>query len=220
MSPSRQLTLNLGHRPALGRQDFVVAASNDQAVAWLDRWPDWPAIGLMLVGPPGCGKSHLLAAFALAHKAQIVSAPTLRIPDVPHIIEGAKLVLVDDLDKSADQDALFHLYNLAVQHNVGIVFAAHHSASRLGLYLPDLESRLRALPHVEIKAPDDDLLASVIVKQFSDRQISLTPEVLTYLLGRMERSFDAARRMVEALDQASLAEGKPVTIPLARKVLG
>ena len=216
---SKQLTLDLGHRSTLGRQDFVVAPSNAEAVAWLDRWPDWPAIGVVLVGPPGCGKSHLLAAFASAHGAKTICAGDLRIPDVPGLVEHGPLVLVDDLSKDCDQDALFHLYNLAVQHNVGLVFAARQSASRLGLYLPDLASRLRALPHIEIKAPDDALLSGIIVKQFSDRQITLTPDVLGYLLGRMERSFDAARQMVDALDQASLASGKAVTIPLARKVL-
>ena len=86
--------------------------------------------------------------------------------------------------------------------------------------MPDLDSRLRALPHVEIGPPDDDLLAMVMAKQFSDRQIKVSPEVLDYLVGRMERSFEAARHMVETLDQAALSQGRAVTVPLARQVLG
>ena len=214
----QQLPLDLGHRPALGRQDFLVADSNAQAVAWLDRWPDWPAIGLMLVGPPGCGKSHLLASFALAHGGLMVEASTLKVPDVPHKVARARMVLVDHVSKECDQDALFHLYNLAVQHNVGLVFAAQASASRLGLYLPDLASRLRALPHVEIQAPDDALLTGVIAKQFGDRQIAVSPDVLNFLLTRIERSFDAARQAVAALDRESLASGKPITVTLARRL--
>lgn len=197
----------------------MVAPCNAQAVAWLDRWPDWPVAGLFLVGPPGCGKSHLLAAFALAHGAGVIKAAELRVPDVPHAVDGHPLILVDDLNDQCDQEAVFHLYNLAVQQNARLVFAAEFPASRLGLHLPDLLSRLKALLHVEIGPPDDDLLAVVIAKQFSDRQLSITPEVLTYLVGRIERSFDAARRVVEALDQAALAQGRAITIPLARQVL-
>ena len=136
------------------------------------------------------------------------------------MVDRGELLLLDHVSKECDQDALFHLYNLAVQHNVSMVFAAQHPASRMGLYLPDLASRLRALPHVEIQPPDDDLLVGVIAKQFGDRQMAVSPDVLAYLLGRMERSFDAARQVVAALDQASLAQGKAITVPLVRQVLG
>jgi len=174
----------------------------------------------MLIGPPGCGKTHLLAAFAMVHGAVIVKAGDLRIDEIPHLVEAAPLILVDDFTSQCAQDAVFHLYNLAEQHSVGLVVASEHPASRLDLYLADLDSRLKALPHVEIGPPEDDLLAVVMAKQFFDRQVSVTPEVLTYLVGRIERSFDAARRVVEALDHASLSQGRAVTIPLARQVIG
>ena len=198
----------------------MVAPCNAQAVAWLDRWPDWPDHGLFLAGPKGCGKSHLLAAFAAAHPARIVAAEELRIAEVPAVLDGIALVLVDDLSPDCDQDALFHLFNLGRQQAVSLVFCAVRPAARLGLTLPDLSSRLRALPHVEIGPPDDDLLTVVIAKQFSDRQIAVAPEVLTYVAGRMERSFEAAGRLVDALDRAALSQGRAVTIPLARQVLG
>ncbi len=217
---SRQLTLDLGCRRAVGRQDFVVAGCNAEAVAWLDRWPDWPAPGLVLVGPSGSGKSHLLAAFAQAHHGMLMAAELVAVDHLPDQLGTTKLVLVDDLaSPGCDQKALFHLYNWSVQNGICMVFASDRPAAHLGFTLADLNSRLKALPHVEIGTPDDDVLMMVLAKQFSDRQITVTPEVLTYLVGRMERSFDAARRMVEALDQASLAQGRAVTIPLAKQVL-
>ena len=217
-----QLALDLGHRPALGRDDFLVAPCNAQAVAWLDRWPDWPSHGLVLFGPPGCGKSHLLAAFAAAHAGEgalLRPAADLTPAAVPDLVAAARLLLVDDLDGLADETALFHLHNLAREAGRFLVLAAALPPAHLPLRLPDLASRLRALPAVGIGAPDDAVLAAVIVKQFADRQLAVGEGVVSYLVGRMERSFAAARAVVEALDRASLAERRAVTVRLARAVL-
>ena len=217
-----QLPLDLGHRPALGRDDFLVAPCNAQAVAWLDRWPDWPSHGLVLFGPPGCGKSHLLAAFAAAHAGEgalLRPAAGLTPAAVPDLVAAARLLLVDDLDGLADETALFHLHNLAREAGRFLVLAAALPPAHLPLRLPDLASRLRALPAVGIGAPDDAVLAAVIVKQFADRQLAVGEGVVSYLVGRMERSFAAARAVVEALDRASLAERRAVTVRLARAVL-
>lgn len=216
---SRQLTLDLGYRPALGRQDFVVAPCNAEAVAWLDRWPQWPSPGLVLTGPPGSGKTHLLASFVAAHHGVMLKAAQVSVVDLPDQVGDTRLLLVDDLSVKSDQAALFHLYNWAVQHDIGMVFAADRPISHLALTLADLDSRLKSLPSVEIGSPDDHLLTMVMAKQFADRQVAVAPDVLHYLVGRMERSFDEARRVVETLDKASLSQGRAVTIPLIKQTL-
>lgn len=216
-----QLPLDLGHVPALGREDFLVAPCNAEAVAWLERWPRWPSHGLVLWGPPGCGKTHLLAAFAaaLGGEAATIAAARLPTPDLPALIEGRRLILVDDLDGLADEAALFHLHNLVRENGRHMVLASRQPPARLALSLPDLRSRLNALPAAGIGAPDDAVLSAVIVKQFADRQIEVSAEVVAYVVGRMDRSFAAARELVAALDRASLARRRPVTVPLAREVL-
>ncbi len=218
----RQLAFDLGHRPALGRDDFLVAPCNAEAVAWLDRWPAWPSHGLVLYGPPGCGKSHLLAAFAAAHAAEgatRLDAAGLTVAMVPALVEGGRLLLVDDLDRLVDETALFHLHNLAREAGRFLVLAAARPPAHLPIALPDLASRLRALPAIGIGAPDDAVLAAVIVKQFADRQLAVGEGVVAYLVGHLERSFAAARAAVEALDHASLAGHRRVTARLAREVL-
>jgi len=215
-----QLTFDLGRPPAFGRDDFLVAPSNAEAVAWLERWPDWPAPGLALYGPAGCGKSHLLAAFAAAQDGLVMPAAALTVAAVPALVEAHRVVLLDDLEALAEPAALFHLYNLARESGHFVVVAGRQPPARLSLGLADLASRLATLPVVAIGAPDDALLAAVIVKLFADCQLKVGVDVVRYLVGRIERSFAAAADVVAALDRASLAEARPVTVPLARRVLG
>lgn len=217
-----QLALDLGHKPALGRDDFLVAPCNAEAVAWLERWPDWPAHALALFGPPGCGKSHLLAAFASHHGlGQVVSvtADELTVDSVPKLVVNASVVMVDDLDKLADETALFHLWNLTKETGRWLLLAGQDAPARLRVRLPDLASRLSATPAVGIGAPDESLLGAIFIKQFADRQLRVGEDVVIYLLGRVERSFAAVRQVVEALDAASLARRRPISVPLARAVL-
>lgn len=214
-----QYTLELGHRPALGAGDFVVARSNAQAVQWLDLWPHWPGPGLVLAGPPGSGKSHLLAAFAARHQGGLVDAGDLTVAGVPEVVGRASLILVDNVTATVDQAALFHLHNLVVQSGKSMVFAMPKPPAQMGFDLPDWSSRAAAVPLAEIAEPDDALLGAVLIKQFCDRQVSVGPELISYLLGRMERSFAAAGRVVAALDRAALERGQAITVPLARKIL-
>ncbi len=214
-----QLPLDLGHRPAFGREDFLVAPCNAEAVVWLDRWPDWNAPGLALFGPPGSGKSHLLAAFAAIEGARPIVAAALDEAMVPALVDGRRLIVLDDLDGLISETALFHLFNLARAGGCALVVAGSIPPARMAFRLPDLASRLKILPAVGIGLPDDSLLAAVMVKQFADRQIPVGEEVVAYLIGRVERSFAAIRKVVAELDRRSLAERRPITVPLARAVL-
>ncbi|MGE5505998.1 MAG: HdaA/DnaA family protein [Actinomycetota bacterium] len=217
-----QLPLDLGHRPALSGDDFLVAPCNADAHAWLDRWPDWPAPALCLYGPKGCGKTHLAHAFAERNRVAgvaMIAAAALDEDVVPDLLDGRRLVVVEDLDALASERALFHLYNMAREAGAGLLLTAEQAPSRLPVALADLRSRLNAAPAVGIGAPDDDTLAAVLVKLFADRQLKVGEEVVAYLLGRIERSFAAAQAVVASADQASLAQRRPVTVPLLRAVL-
>ena len=199
MSGPAQLPLPLPHRPAQGREDFLVAPCNADAVAWLDRWPNWPAAGLVVYGPPGCGKSHLGSVWG----AQA----------------GDRDLLLDDADRQGDEPALLHRLNFAREQGGSVLLLARTPPARWPLALPDLRSRLLALPAVAVGPPDDALLAAVLAKLFADRQAAVGDDVISYLLARMERSFAAAGRLAEALDRAALADKRPITLPLARRVL-
>jgi chromosomal replication initiation ATPase DnaA len=215
---ARQLVLDLAHRPAQGRGDFLVAPSNAAAVAWIDRWPDWPAPGLALYGPAGSGKSHLAAVWQARSGAVVLSAEALagRVQALHCIYEEGE----PDLAEPAAAEALFHLYNRIAAGRGHLLLVGRAPPARWPVVLADLASRLRALPAVEIGPPDDAMLAGLFAKLFRDRQLAVSDEVILYLVPRIERSCAAVARLVETLDRLSLAERRPVTLPLARAALG
>jgi chromosomal replication initiation ATPase DnaA len=211
-----QFAFKLDPAPALGRDDLLAGACNADAIAWIDRWPDWPGNGLAVCGPEACGKTHLGRVWRGLAQAVEIAGPDLTIDDAGDLASGP--VLVEAADR-APARALLHLYNLIVQRRFSILLIAREPPSRWGTTLPDLASRLAALPVAPIASPDDRLIHAVLAKLFRDRQLSVSNEALCYLLARMERSFAAASRLAAAIDRNSLARHLPVTIRLIRDVL-
>jgi DnaA regulatory inactivator Hda len=224
MTPG-QLPLELGHRPALGQADFVVGAGNRDAVAWLDRWPDWPAAALVIYGPAGCGKSHLVAVWRARSQARALSAQDLAGAALAPLIEGRGHLALDDAENTvasggeAAEAALFHLYNAVKARGDTMLLSARTPPARWALALPDLASRLGALPAIAVAQPDDELMSAVLAKLFSDRQLAVDRRVIDYLATHMERSFAAARQLVDAMDREALARRRRITRPLAMELL-
>jgi chromosomal replication initiation ATPase DnaA len=217
MSTVEQLLLRFEHEAASGLEDFMPAPCNREALAWLERWPDWPAPALVLHGPPGSGKSHLARIWAARAGARQLDAGAL-----PSFAEGEPPVaaVLDPAEPIADELALLQLYNRLRERGGHLLVTARHPVAAWPLRLPDLASRLRAAPAVAIGAPDDALLAALLVKLFDDRQLIVSEGVIGYLIRHMERSFAAARSVVDALDRHSLQDQRPVTVALARAALG
>lgn len=219
---ARQLILDLPVRPALGREDFFVTAANALALSVLDRPQTWPQGKVVLVGPAGAGKTHLAQVFAAATGAAVVAAGTLAAADVPALARARALV-VEDADgiacQPAHEAALFHLHNLALVEGTKLMLTARSAPVRWGLGLPDLASRMQATQVVTLEAPDDALLAAVLVKHFADRQIRIPGGLVPWLVARMDRSLAMARQLVAELDARALAESRPIGQKLAAEVL-
>ena len=191
--------------------------SNENALALIDAWPDWPASAIALVGPEGSGKTHLATIWAAAAGARVVSGRMLGEIDVPAALATGALV-VEDAAAIADERALFHLINLAREEGAYLLFTARRAPSLWPVALPDAVSRLRALPVVTLAAPDDAMLRGVIVKLAADRQLQLEENVVGYISTHIERSFAAARAAVIALDQEALRQGRPPSRALATEL--
>lgn len=216
---SEQLPLELGHRPALGRDDFLVSDSNGEAVRWIDVWPDWPAPGLVIAGPQASGKSHLAQVWRARSGAIAVDRAALAEPGAPARLAAHRNVAIDDADQLRDERNLLHLYNLVAEAGGSLLLTAAEPPARWAVTLADLRSRLSALPVVEIRAPDDALIQAVLVKLFADRQLRVDPELVSYLASRLDRSLVVATNAVDILDRAALSAQRALTIPFARETL-
>jgi len=217
---TRQLALALGHEASFAREDFLEGPSNASALALLERWPDWPDRVVALVGPEGSGKSHLAAIWAQRAGAPIVSAGALGEADVPAWLATGALA-IEELPASAPGERpLFHLLNLAREERSFVLMTARSAPTSWSVAIPDLYSRLRAVPVARLEPPDDTLLRGVLVKLFADRQLAVDESLIAYVMTRIERSFAAARAAVAELDSASLRLQRRVTRALAAETLG
>jgi chromosomal replication initiation ATPase DnaA len=206
-----QLAFDLASAPRFGVEDFLVGPSNEDAYAYIEAWPKWPDGVLMLVGPEGSGKSHLAAIWADTSHAWRVPVGEVTMARVPELASNGALV-IEDCDRGArDEAALFHLINVMRARQGFILITARMRPDQWGLRTPDLLSRVRLAPAMEILPPDDALLKAVLVKLFFDRQLIIDTGVIDAVALRIPRSFGKARAVVDAIDRASLERARRVT---------
>ncbi|MDE3115348.1 MAG: hypothetical protein KGL26_07075 [Pseudomonadota bacterium] len=215
-----QLILPLAPHSKLTRADFVVAPGNARAVAFIDAWPHWPAPAAALYGPPGSGKSHLVAVWQARAEAVVIPAAALADID-PAALTGTGPVAVDDVDAAPATEGrdrvLFALIEAAGQ--APVLFTGHEPPAAWPVVLPDLASRFSALLAFPLWAPDDALLAALAAKLFRDRQLAVPEAVIQRMIRLLERSPAAIRDFVARADEKALSEGRPVNLSLIRELL-
>ena len=213
MKALRQQRLALGRPFSDTREDFVVSPSNGEAIAALDAWPAWPGGLLALIGPEGSGKSHLARAWA-----KLSGAAILQRADGDMARLRGRPVLLEDADRWTGDETLFHLINMA-GGGASLLLTGRLAPRLWATDLPDLRSRLDALPVARIGPPDDAVLEGVLRKFFRERNIRPTDDVLAYLIRRIERSIPAAKDVVCRIDERADAEKRDITRALAREIL-
>lgn len=213
-----QLALGLSHPPALSRGDFVVGACNRDALATIDAWPDWPPGGVLLTGPEGSGKTHLVQIWAEASGG--VSLPASELGEDADDLTDGRPVAVEDIDRAPGREReLFHLLNRVREQGSTVLLTARDPDIAADIVLPDLASRIRAARPARLLPPDDEFLRRVLVKLLGDRQLFAPEPLLDFLVTRMERTFAAASLLVARLDEAALATGRSLSRQLAATVV-
>lgn len=218
MRGREQLVLELGHTEAQSESDFMVCDGNQMAFDHIMAFPHWAAPLTLLVGAPKSGKSHLAGIWAARADAVIAR---------PHGVEalaaagGKRAVLIEDADRAGyDETGLFHLLNQSMRDERPVLITACDPVVDWPYRTNDVKSRARLAAHFSLTAPDDILLSQMFVKLFADRQLSVDPKVISYLVGRMERSSEEVVALVDLLDRLSLSRGRAITRVIAAEALG
>jgi chromosomal replication initiation ATPase DnaA len=210
-----QLALPLPLYPSFAAADFIPDASNEEALRWLSAPERWPHGRLLLAGPPGTGKTHLLHMMAASHDWELREGPALRgLPEAP-----TRGIALDIADAPGEEAALFHLINACAEAGLPLLMAARAAPSRWGVALPDLRSRLAATAVAMTGEPSDALLDALFSKHLADRQLSLDPGLGTRLRLRLPRSAAAMEEAVARLDRATLGTRMRPTLRAALAAL-
>ena len=217
-SDSKQLLLNLRTFPSMGREDYIVSSINTDAVIWLDIWPNWPSLGFIVCGPAGSGKSHLASALQTLSHGFIIEAKNIEESKLDNLTKN-KCLIIEDIHKVKSEKLLLHIYNMMVERNNNLMLTSNKPISIINFKLLDLKSRMLAMPQINIGLPDDELLKSLLIKQFADKGVLVDLEVINYLIKRMDRSFESIIKMVSKINASSLEKSKKITIPFIKKVL-
>ncbi len=210
MKTFQQIPLQFPPQDSWTKEDFLVAPCNKDAFDMITQEPLGPQTALWLIGEKGSGKTHLAHLFSDI----LIPCSCLTQEEIPSLA-GKKVVIEDLTCHQTDEVALFHLYNLLKETSGELLLTAKE---KISFRLPDLDSRLKTAPVVQIGLPDDVLIASLFIKMFYDRHIAISGEAVNYLVTHTERSFDAIRRMVAQLDDLSLSAKQKITIPLIKKL--
>ncbi|WBU63115.1 DnaA/Hda family protein [Paracoccus aerodenitrificans] len=220
---ARQLTLDLGHEPALSRDDFLVTPANALALTTLEAPENWPQGRMLLIGPDGAGKTHMAAIWSAETGAARMPASSLRPDMADRLASQHGAVVIEDAHRvgqaAGAEEALFHLWNLCAARECWLLLTARTPPRDWQIALPDLFSRMSAMPSVRIEAPDEALLSAVLVKLFADRQIAVPAGLIDWLVPRMDRDLGLARRLVARLDSEAMAQRRPLTRNLAAENL-
>jgi DnaA regulatory inactivator Hda len=209
-----QYTLSLPLPTLFSEDNFIVSDCNKEAWQWIQTWPSH---ALLLYGPSGCGKSHLGYIWAQRTSALTTPANVLDQIDLSKVAMGNWLI--EDIEELHNERTLLHMYNAIKEQGGNLLITSALPAAQLPFTLPDLTSRLLALPSANIQQPDDAVLAGAMRKQFTDRQMKVDDEVIDYILPRIERSFKKIQELVEYIDRSALAAHKNITIPFVKRML-
>ena len=223
----RQLPLEFYHRPYMGRDDFMPSMCNFEAYRLIDSWPMWNYFAACIYGPEGCGKTHLANIFSdnvsviehYPYKIPCIKAKDLTLDMPRQLLNKFYCLIVEDLSADINQEAMFNLYNMYRDEGGSILFTSREAPARINFTLADLRSRMNIVPSIEIKEPDDNLLSVLMVKLFMDRQINVSPEIIKYTVSNMQRSFSYAKKLVEEIDNISLAQKRAITIPIVKEAI-
>lgn len=217
-----QLIIDLPRREALGREDFLVNSRNEDAVCFIDNFPNQKINSGILIGSRGSGKTHLVNVLCSNLGRKKWSFLNPKNENIYDIFSINDLVIIEDINNfnsKEDEDFLFHSINLSKELNKALLLTSSRKISKLDFKTLDLVSRLDAMQAAFIEEPDDMLMEALIIKLFNDRQIIIKPNIVNFLMQRIERSYLGVAEIIDLIDKVSLSRKKSVSISLIKGLI-
>ena len=227
MNPE-QLVFKLGKKSMMSSDQLFRSGSNDFALSIIENYDNWPQNKLILVGPHGCGKTHISSIIMAELNGILFSAKEFDFKKIPSDKKPA-IIIIEDMDqlghhnqksRQVTEEGIFHLLVKFQNGESKILFTARDNPSVWKIKLPDLSSRLKTFSVVKIDNPDDQLLLNLIIKFFSEKQLNASPSVVNYIASHIERTYESAQIVVDMVDKKALKEKRELTLALVKSVLG
>ena len=199
--------------------DFYVSSNNFSAFKLIEDWPNWPGKWLNIFGEKGSGKTHLSKILEKKiGKTKLINAESVnnKIIDELHNFD---CLIVDEFKNNIDESVLYSIFNQSRQVDNFVLFNSVFSMKNLNFSLDDLKSRVDSFIFIGIELPTDDLLKVIITKNFSEKQISIDPKFIDFIIKNIERSYEKLFKFIKDIDDLSLSTGKSININLIKKVL-
>jgi len=199
--------------------DFYLSKSNKHVFDFLNLWPKWERNFVNVTGEKLCGKTHLMNIFLSKNKGIKFEANSLKNDDLKNI-KIYENIVIENLSSDVNEKLLYSLLNLIEQDNKFIIITSTEPIVNIGFDLKDLRSRAKNFVLLNIEKPDDELIFAIILKNLSDRQISLDDKFIEFIIKRIERSYSKIYDFIYKIDQLSLKKKKSIDFKIIKEVLG
>ena len=198
--------------------DFYVSKSNDHILKFLNKWPKWEKNFLNIIGEKYSGKTHLIKIFLKKNSGLIIDSKSLD----NEILKEVKLhqnIVLENFDQNIDEKLVYTFFNLIEQENKYLIITSKIPVVNMTFDLEDLRSRCKNFILQDIGKPDDELIFALIVKNLSDRQISLDKKLINYIIKRIDRSYGKIFDLIYKIDQISLKKKKAIDLKIIKEVM-
>ena len=219
MSNLNQLIIKFDHQQNFKDDDFYVSESNNHIFSFLNKWPKWEKNFVNISGEKFCGKTHLVNIFLKKFKGIKLNAKNLENEDLKRIKIYENIIL-EDLNKNIDEKLIYSLFNIIDSDNKYIIVTSDIPIVNIDFSLIDLKSRTKNFLLQAIEKPDDELMFALILKNLSDRQITIDKKLIDFIVKRIDRSYSKIFDFIYKIDELSLKKKKPIDFKLIKEVLG
>ena len=219
MRDTNQTIIKFDYDKNFDKSDFILSKSNKHIYKFLDRWPKWERNFINIIGEKLSGKTHLINIFIKKNKGIIIDGRSLNEDDLKKV-DIHENIVIENLTSNINENLFYSLLNLIEQDNKYVIITSLNSIVDIDFKLADLKSRAKNFLLLNIEHPDDEMIFGIILKNLSDRQISLDKKLIDYIVKRIERSYSKIHNFIYKIDQLSLKKKKSIDFKIIKEVLG